>query len=368
MSHEMRTPLNAVIGFTQLLRLQPDSGPGKVAEYADHVLRASEHLLALINEVLDLQRVEEGRLALQPAAVELAPFVENALDLMRPMAQRQGIALACQVPAGAWAWCDPRPLRQVLVNVISNAVKYNRAGGWVCVSLLAAPRGRVVLGVEDTGSGLSDDQLVRLFQPFERLGHESSEIEGSGLGLVIARSLAIEMGGQLTLSSVKDAGTLARIELPGCDAPDTVPAALDDAPTVVAAPAPAQRAALRLLYVEDNRINALLFEEAMRVLGGYELRVVEHGAGALELVRDWTPEVLVLDANLPDMSGFEVLRRLRELPALAHVPAYMCSADAMPEDIQRARDAGFEGYWTKPIEMAVVSADLEALRQGSTAH
>ena len=226
----------------------------------------------------------------------------------------------------------------------------------------------MVLGVEDTGSGLSDDQLVRLFQPFERLGHESSEIEGSGLGLVIARSLAIEMGGQLTLSSVKDAGTLARIELPGCDAPDTVPAALDDTTALVAAPAPVQRAALRLLYVEDNRINALLFEEAMRVLGGFELRVVEHGVGALELVREWTPEVLVLDANLPDMSGFEVLRRLRELPALARVPAYMCSADAMPEDIQRARDAGFEGYWTKPIEMAVVSADLEALRQGSMAH
>jgi PAS domain S-box-containing protein len=368
MSHEMRTPLNAVIGFTQLLRLQPDSGPEKVAEYADHVLRASEHLLALINEVLDLQRVEEGRLALQPVPVELAPFVANALDLMRPMAQRQNIALASQVPAGVWARCDPRLLRQVVINVISNAVKYNRAGGWVCISVLPAPPGRVMLGVEDTGSGLSDDQLVRLFQPFERLGHESSEIEGSGLGLVIARSLVNEMGGQLTLSSVKDAGTLARIDLPGCDAPDTLPALPGDTASGIPAPAPAQRAALRLLYVEDNRINALLFEEAMRVLGGFELRVAEHGAEALDLVREWTPEVLVLDANLPDMSGFEVLRRLRELPALARVPAYMCSADAMPEDIQRARDAGFEGYWTKPIEMAVVSADLEALRQTAVAH
>jgi PAS domain S-box-containing protein len=368
MSHEMRTPLNAVIGFTQLLRLQPDSGADKVAEYTEHVLRASEHLLALINEVLDLQRVEEGRLALQPEPVQLAPFVAGALDLMRPMAQRQDVALASQVPEGAWTWCDPRSLRQVLINVISNAVKYNRAGGWVCVGLLAAPTGRVALGVEDTGSGLRDDQLVRLFQPFERLGHESSEIEGSGLGLVIARSLVTEMGGALTLSSVKDAGTLARIELPGCDAPDTLPAPRVDA---AAQPAPAQplpqRPSLRLLYVEDNRVNALLFEEAMRVLGGFELRVAEHGTDALSLVREWTPEVLVLDANLPDMSGFEVLRRLRELPALAGVPAYMCSADAMPEDIQRARDAGFDGYWTKPIEMAVVSADLEALRQRATA-
>jgi PAS domain S-box-containing protein len=366
MSHEMRTPLNAVIGFTQLLRMQPDGGPAKVAEYTDHVLRASEHLLALVNEVLDLQRLEEGRISLQPEAVQLAPFVAAALDLLRPMAQRQDIALASQVAEGIWVYCDPRSLRQVLINVISNAVKYNRPGGWVCVGLLEAPAGRVVLGVEDTGSGLSDDQLVRLFQPFERLGHESSEIEGSGLGLVIARSLCVEMGGTLTLSSVKDAGTLARIELPGCDAPAILPDALADASQVPAPPsAPPQRPALKLLYVEDNRINALLFEEAMRVLGGYDLRVVEDGANALELVREWTPQVLVLDANLPDMSGFEVLRRLRELPSLAGVPAYMCSADAMPEDIQRARDAGFEGYWTKPIEMGVVSADLEALRQSA---
>ncbi len=367
MSHEMRTPLNAVIGFTQLLRLQPDGGPAKVSEYTDHVLRASEHLLALINEVLDLQRVEEGRLTLQPGPLELAPFVATALDLLRPMAQRHDIALASQVPEGVWVHCDARALRQVLINVISNAVKYNRAGGWVCVGLLEAPPGRIALGVEDTGSGLSDEQLVRLFQPFERLGHESSDIEGSGLGLVIARALVGQMGGALTLSSVPKAGTLARIDLPSCDAPedvpDTAPAPLAGGTTPDAAPAPALQAPLRVLYVEDNRINALLFEEAMRVLGGFELRVAEDGAGALALVRDWTPQVLVLDANLPDMSGFEVLRRLRALPVLAHVPAFMCSADAMPEDLVRARDAGFEGYWTKPIEMAVVSADLEALRQ-----
>jgi PAS domain S-box-containing protein len=362
MSHEMRTPLNAVIGFTQLLRMQPDGGPAKVAEYTDHVLRAGEHLLALINEVLDLQRVEEGRLVLQPEPVQLAPFVAAALDLLRPMAQRQNIALASQVPEGVWAHCDPRSLRQVLINVISNAVKYNRAGGWVCVGVHDAPAGRVVLGVEDTGSGLNDDQLQRLFQPFERLGHESTDIEGSGLGLVIARALVGEMGGTLTLSSVPNAGTLARIELPGCEAPDTVPAPLTGEVGPAASPAPPQRNVLRLLYVEDNRINALLFEEAMRLLGDFDLRVVEDGTDAIALVREWTPQVLVLDANLPDMSGFEVLRRLRELPGLAGVPAFMCSADAMPEDIQRARDAGFEGYWTKPIEMAVVSADLEALR------
>uniref|UniRef100_UPI0031379380 PAS domain S-box protein n=1 Tax=Variovorax sp. YR752 TaxID=1884383 RepID=UPI0031379380 len=195
MSHEMRTPLNAVIGFTQLLRMQPDGGPAKVVEYADHVLRASQHLLGLVNEVLDLQRVEEGRTTLLAEALELAPVMEDTLELLRPAALAQGIALANHVPPGRWLWADPRCLRQILMNMISNAVKYNRAGGWVAVSLLDAPPGRCVIGIEDTGSGLTDQQLARLFQPFERLGHETSGIEGSGLGLVITRSLIEQMGG-----------------------------------------------------------------------------------------------------------------------------------------------------------------------------
>lgn len=362
MSHEMRTPLNAVIGFSQLLRMQPDGAPAKVAEYADHILRASEHLLGLVNEVLDLQRVEEGRTALLPQSIELAPFLESTLELLRPAALAQGIALTNQVPPGHWVWADARCLRQVLMNMVSNAVKYNRAGGWVAVSLLAAPPGRCVVAIEDTGSGLTDEQLARLFQPFERLGHETSGIEGSGLGLVITRGLIEHMGGTVSLSSVPGAGTLARIELPAADAPGTAPAPLDE-PEPPAQPKPTVEAPqLRVLYVEDNRINALLFEEAMRLLGGIELRVAEDGAEALALVRSWQPQVLVLDANLPDMNGHELLGRLRELPALAALPAFMCSADAMPEDLERARRAGFHGYWTKPIEMPKVSAALDALR------
>ncbi|MCW5664252.1 MAG: PAS domain S-box protein [Piscinibacter sp.] len=360
MSHEIRTPLNAVIGFSQLLRLQPDSPPGKVAEYADHVLRASEHLLALVNEVLDLQRVEDGRVPLNVEPIELAPLVQDTLELVRPIAQQRRVALDSRVSPGRWLAADAHALRQVLVNVISNAVKYNRPGGWVCVTLLESAPGRCVIGVEDTGVGLSNGQLARLFQPFERLGHETSGIEGTGLGLVIARGLTEQMGGSLTLSSVPEAGTLARIELPAAQPPERPVASLPPEP----APGPAVAARpLRLLYVEDNRINALLFEEAMRVLGGCELRVAEDGAEALALVRDWTPEVLVLDAHLPDMSGHEVLRRLRERAELAGVPAYMCSADAMPEDLARARQAGFDGYWTKPIELGVVNAELEALRR-----
>jgi PAS domain S-box-containing protein len=363
MSHEMRTPLNAVIGFTQLLRMQPEGGPSKVAEYADHILRASEHLLGLVNEVLDLQRVEEGRAALEPRPIELAPFLESTLDLLRPAAQAGGIALASQVPGGHWVLADERCLRQVLMNMVSNAVKYNRPGGWVLVTLLDAPPGRCTIAIEDTGSGLTDEQLARLFQPFERLGHETTGIEGTGLGLVITRSLIEQMGGSVTLSSVPGAGTLARIELPAAESPDTAPAPLSPPQTAVPAPPTAPRQPLRVLYVEDNRINALLFEEAMRLLGGIELQIAESGEEALRLIEGWTPQVLVLDANLPDMNGHELLARLRDIAALAALPAFMCSADAMPEDLERARASGFQGYWTKPIEMAKVSAALDALRE-----
>jgi CheY-like chemotaxis protein len=271
------------------------------------------------------------------------------------------VALVSHVPAGVWVRADARCLRQVLINLLSNAIKYNRSAGWVSVSLVDAPPGRVVLGIEDTGLGLTDQEVTRLFQPFERLGHETSGIEGSGLGLVIARSLVEEMGGELTLSSVKDAGTLARVTL-RAEAPGE---SRSQPASPVAAPAAsaAHLANLRMLYVEDNRINALLFEEAMRLLGGVELRIAEDGSQALDLVQQWVPQVLVLDANLPDMSGFEVLRRIREIPALAQAPAYMCSADAMPEDLERARVAGFAGYWTKPIAIATLSADLDAMRE-----
>ena len=362
MSHEMRTPLNAVIGFSQLLRMQPESAPSKVAEYADHILRASEHLLGLVNEVLDLQRVEEGRAALEPRAIELAPFLESTLELLRPAAQTSGIALASQVPGGHWVLADERCLRQVLMNMVSNAVKYNRPGGWVLVTLLDAPPGRCTIAIEDTGSGLTDEQLARLFQPFERLGHETTGIEGTGLGLVITRSLIAQMGGSVTLSSVPGAGTLARIELPAAESPDTAPAPLAPPEAAVPSTPAAARTPLRVLYVEDNRINALLFEEAMRLLGDIDLQIAESGEEALRLLAAWTPQVLVLDANLPDMNGHDLLARLRAHDTLTAVPAFMCSADAMPEDLERARHSGFQGYWTKPIEMAKVSAALDALR------
>ena len=357
-SHEMRTPLNAVIGFTQLLRLAPEgAGPAQLSDFTDHVLRASQQLLTLINDLLDLQRVEENRLTLERRPLALQPLVDAVFELLRPRAAQHGVVLRNEVGPDATVLADAQRTRQVLINIATNAIQYNRPGGWVRVVLLAPAEGKVVFAVEDTGAGLTVEQSARLFQPFERLGRESTAVDGGGLGLVIARGLAQAMGGELDLGARADgAGTRVRIALP-----DARPAGVRD-PTPAAAAT--DGALLRMLYVEDNRINAILFEEAMRMHGGIELRVAEDGAEALLLARDWLPEVLVLDANLPDMNGYDVLLRMRALPDLADVPAYMCSADAMDDDLHRARKAGFAGYWTKPIDIARVMADLEPLLAG----
>jgi len=372
MSHEMRTPLNAVIGFTQLLLSRtPDAD--EVREYAEHVLRAGEHLLALTNDVLDLQHVEEGRVELDSADIPLDTVVSQVIDLLSGAAQERGIRFDNQVPPGVEVRADEHRLLQVLMNIASNAVKFNRPAGVVRWSVERdVSRARVRLSIEDTGSGLKPAQLQRLFQPFERLGRETSSIEGTGLGLIIARSLAVAMGGTLHVASSAGVGTRVVVEL--AMAQQTVlpfsPEAIDDATSggpveparePAAAPPDEPVPALRMLYVEDNRINAILFEEALRLRDGIELRLAEDGQEALDQVRGWTPDVLVLDAHLPGMDGFELLEALRREPGLAEVPAFMCSADAMPDDVKRAAHAGFTGYWSKPINIAKILADLDEI-------
>ena len=354
MSHEMRTPLNAIIGFAQLLRLRA----GARIDQVDHILNAGRHLLTLVNDVLDLQRIEADELGLQPCAVALAPLIDDCLAMLGPLAEARAVALRRDAAdATLHVRADAQRLRQVLLNVGSNAVKYNRPAGRVCWSVRAAGDERVVICIADSGAGMTAEQIGRLFQPFERLGRETSTIEGSGLGLVISRRLVEAMQGRLSITSEAGVGTQVCIELPAA-APEPQAAAV----VSPSRPLPLSPAPLRLLYVEDNRINALLFEEALRPHAGFELRIAEDGREALEIVGDWQPDVLVLDAHLPGDSGHEVLRRLREQPALRSAPAYMCSADAMPEDVQRALDAGFCGYWTKPLDIDVVLDELHALR------
>ena len=363
MSHEMRTPLNAVIGFAQLMRMTAGGGPGsELGAYAEHVLDAGEHLLALINDVLDLQKVEEGAMALALGPVALDDVVLRTLELLQPAATAGAIRIDHGIAPGTWVRADAQRLRQIVLNIASNAIKYNQPGGVVRVNVATPTSTHVMLVIEDSGPGMTSDQMARLFQPFERLGRETSSIEGTGLGLIIARSLARAIGGRLEVGSRPGEGTSVSIELQRAEAPHTpqqqhpTPMAASDAPPI------SEQLPLRMLYVEDNRINAILFEGALRMHNSnVDLRVAEDGEEALAVAREWQPEVLVLDAHLPGMSGFDVLKQLRQVPGLDAAPAYMCSADAMPEDVQRAYEAGFIGYWTKPIDIGAMLADIDRI-------
>ncbi|MDE2000448.1 MAG: PAS domain-containing protein, partial [Burkholderiales bacterium] len=370
MSHEIRTPLNAVNGFAQLLKLQQEqSGITDTTQkgYVEHILRAGKHLMGVVNDVLDLQQVEAGVMVLKPEPLLVHEEICECLAMLEPLAQSRHITLHVDTADQSMVLADRQRLRQVLMNVGSNAIKYNYNGGQVHYTLETSHPDFVSVTISDSGPGMSPHQLSRLFQPFERLGRETSNIEGTGLGLIITRSLIEAMGGRMEIRSQPGAGTKVTLILTqASQAPD---AASDAAPAADSLSSPlvmnhslsetsdasTPARPLRVLYVEDNRINAMLFEEALRPYSQIELEVAEDGQMALSIAREKTPDVLVLDAHLPGMSGFEVLRALRTVPGLKQAPAYMCSADAMPEDVAKAQDEGFTGYWTKPIDIVEVT-------------
>ena len=373
MSHEIRTPLNAISGFAQLLQHQlPQSGRSEGhLGYVRHILDASEHLTALVNDVLDLQKIEAGYLQCLSEELNLSDVVQRGICMLGPLAQRHSVTLLSEVAPVCIVRADRQRLSQVVMNLGSNAIKYNAPGGLVRFTVETPTSGQLALHIEDTGPGMSDAQLMRLFQPFERLGKEMSNIEGSGLGLIITRSLVEAMGGQLQIYSSPGVGTRVTITLNrGVPALASQPA-FDSDERLAAHRSPQQpmqptsdvqeQTPLQVLYVEDNRINAMLFEEALRPYDQLALTVAEDGLAAIDVATQRAPEVLVLDAHLPDMDGLALLKALRDLPGLAEVPAYMCSADAMPEDIARAKAAGFTGYWTKPIDIRQITSELTQL-------
>lgn len=378
MSHEIRTPLNAINGFAQLLQLRLcQTGSEQTAvNYVEQILLASHHLMGLVNDVLDLQKVEAGVLSFNPVPLSLSNEVDHCLSMLAPLADKRGITLLNLLNSPWRLSADRQRLHQVIMNIGSNAIKYNLEGGTVRLDAQALPGNELALTIEDTGSGMSPAQLTKLFQPFERLGRETSSTEGTGLGLIITRSLIEAMGGRMDIRSQPGAGTRVSLILPMAGPrPDNISEPFSDSayplqsdagslpdtttPSMQMTPeSDVALPALRVLYVEDNRINAMLFEEALRPYPQINLDVAEDGQMALSMARDRAPDVLVLDAHLPGMSGFEVLQALRNLPDLASAPAFMCSADAMPEDVARAMAAGFVGYWTKPIDIVAVTTEL----------
>ena len=360
MSHELRTPLNAVLGFTQLLQSDTDlsRSPSQSVKLG-HIRSAGEHLLALINDVLDLSSLEAGRLRLDLQSVDLSAAVAQALPLVAGLAARHDVVLRCGAISGT-VLADPTRLRQVLINLLANAIKYNRPGGWVELESDSGER-FVCLRVRDTGRGLKPEQLLHLFEPFNRLGMDREGIEGSGVGLTVVKALVEDMGGKIRASSVVGHGTVFELTLPA-SAGTPAPEALHTEPRP-AAPRP-QRSGT-LLYIEDNRVNVLLVQELVKTLSG--LNFVSEGTGAAGVARALSlrPDVILIDLQLPDFDGFEVLRRLRARPETAATPCIALSANAMPEDIARGLASGFDDYWTKPIKFKPFLDALEGLFPGA---
>jgi PAS domain S-box-containing protein len=349
MSHELRTPLNAILGFTQLLEL--DAPTSSQAESIEHISRAGRHLLSLINEVLDIARIEAGRLALSPEAIEIGRFLHDVLELIRPLAARHQIETVFTPPPGGCdlVLADRQRLRQVFLNLLSNAVKYNRPGGRLTVNYGPTLDGRVRISVTDTGRGISEEKMKRLFLPFERLGAEATDIEGTGIGLALSRGIVAALDGELGVESVEGEGSTFWLIVPAA----TRPAHVAAEPVLLPPPPaePARQTQQMLLYVEDQDLNLRLVERILNPRTEYRLVTAMQGGLGLDIAREHHPDLILLDLNLPDMSGDEVLRKLKEDPQVQHIPVIMVSADAMGDRIEQIMAMGAAGYLTKPYKV-----------------
>ena len=362
-SHELRTPMNAMLGYAQLLQMEEDHPlDGHQRERVAHIEAAGWHLVTLINDVLDLSTIESGNARIQMADVDVALVINESVRLLAPLAETAQVTLAValpqHLPREAWsARADATRLRQVLVNVIGNAIKYNLENGRVDIQVhvrATAPPGggaddpgRVVIEVADTGRGMTAAQLARLFSAFDRLGLESSPIEGTGIGLVISRRLIERMGGDIAIDSRPDAGTRVTLTLRRSAA--TPPAAAADEPVGTGPP---HGAVGQIVYVEDNPVNALLMQEVVQQRPDCTLHLavsVRDGIGMIERLR---PDLVLVDLHLPDGSGLEVAQWMRATPLLARVPVVVVSADTTQAQRDAATVAGVRAYLAKPIRLA----------------
>ena len=350
MSHELRTPLNAILGFAQILTSDalPSTLPQK-KEFAGHILKSGRHLLTLINEILDLAKVEAGAVNLSLEPVALGDVMGECRSMIEPIAAQRGIRVLFPETCETVVEADRTRLKQVLLNLLSNAVKYNRDAGAVVVDIAFDAPGKVRVSVQDTGLGLRPDQLDLLFQPFNRLGQENSGEEGTGIGLVVTRRLVELMNGAIGVSSRVGIGSVFWIELP-VTAPHAL---LIDGPLAQALPADAPGADTRhtLLYVEDNPANLKLVEEIVRFRPDLRLLSAQDGHLGIEMARLHLPDLILMDLNLPCVSGLDAFKTLRSDPRTAHIPVIALTANAMPRDIERGLAAGFFRYVTKPINI-----------------
>lgn len=349
MSHELRTPLNSILGFGQLLdRQSPTETQRPRIRY---ILSAGRHLLNLINEVLDISRIEAGNLQLSVEPVCVEEAINEALDLMRPLAAERTIGLATESlrDSATYVLADRQRLKQVLLNLLSNAVKYTAVQGSVTVTFGESGKGFTRISVRDNGAGIAVEKLARLFTPFDRLGAEQSSVEGTGLGLALCQRLVQAMHGSIGVNSTLGNGSTFWLELPQAKSP-----LLEVAPPT-ATPAESKASdeeTRRLLYIEDNFSNVTLIEQMLAERPALELMTAMQGRVGLELARQHAPDLILLDLHLPDMPGWQVLAQLKADQITREIPVIVISADATAPQIKRLLSAGARAYLTKPLDIA----------------
>ncbi len=358
MSHELRTPLNAILGFGQFMESEnPAPTPSQKASIG-RILQAGWYLLELIDEILDLALIESGKLSISLEPVSLDDIMLECQSMIEPQAKKRGIRMSFpRFDRPCFVNADRTRVKQILINLFSNAIKYNQAGGSVVVECAASPPDDIRVSIRDTGAGLPPDKLAQLFQPFNRLGQEASAEEGTGIGLVVTKRLVELMGGTIGVESVVGVGSVFWVELNSASAPMFTKGACE--PAASARAQVESGAPLRtLLYVEDNPANLKLVEQLIARRPGMRLLTAMNGNLGIDLARAAQPKVILMDINLPGMSGTEAMKILRKDSATAHIPVIALSANAIPHDIEKGLEAGFFRYLTKPIK---VNEFMEAL-------
>ena len=360
MSHELRTPLNGILGFAQLLESgSPPLTPSQTKKN-DEILKAGWHLLELINEILDLALIESGKLTLLLQPASLVEIMLESKAMVEPQAQQRGIDItfpSFKVPC--FVKVDRTRIKQVLINLLSNAIKYNKAGGAVTVEYCLSAPSSCRISVRDTGPGLAPEQLAQLFQPFNRLGKETTAVEGTGIGLVVTKRLIELMGGTIGAQSVVGVGSVFWIELNLTAVPQLAIREMEQA-TLLPVPVSNSAPIRTLLYVEDNPANLALIEQLIERRPDLRLLSTTDANLGIEIARARQPEVILMDINLPGLNGTQALQILRADPSTAHIPIVALSANAMPRDIESGMKAGFFNYLTKPIKINEFMEALDA--------
>jgi signal transduction histidine kinase/CheY-like chemotaxis protein len=358
MSHELRTPLNAILGFGQLLESEVDRATKEQkADFVRHIIKAGRHLLTLINEILDLAKIEAGHVALSPEPVALSEILSECRAMLEPLAAERGVRMIFPEESQLHVQADRVRLKQVLLNLLSNAIKYNRYQGAVVVESVLVPPDKSRVSVQDTGLGVPRDQMHHLFKPFNRLGQEAGQQEGTGIGLVVTKRLVEMMGGAIGVTSEEGVGSTFWIELPLSE--PAVQSAVNMPMLMPIATSPVEERPL-LLYVEDNPANLKLIEEIISFRGDLDLISAPDGQLGVQLARAHLPNLVLMDIHLPGLSGAEAQQILKEDPRTAHIPIIALTANAMPREIAKGLAAGFFRYITKPIDITELSEAINS--------